>query len=264
MQSAADVEMLVCLRSASYLLKPRSCVSHLEVAISNGKGFNRHLRWPSEPVSLAPSVATVSCLARRSSEDLPNSTFDSTLLASLSLAMEPSRKRKRDVDAFLCPRCTQQCLRIATLGRHIHKCCPDLFSREVGTSDTVFGHSIFQLCCALTATDPHGRYFRFTRSAAALQEWTSCQETDSSTDDFLDKLSAKEEVLRQQAVRLQAPASLPTAVGPASCTLDDFFLAAGLNCLDLSTVLCSLLSSFMPLMLLESLYGKMCQQSLNS
>lgn len=57
----------------------------------------------------------------------------SLVAASLAVIMQPAKKRKRDVDPFLCPCCNQQCLRVETLGRHLHKCCPDLLSRQAST-----------------------------------------------------------------------------------------------------------------------------------
>ena len=46
--------------------------------------------------------------------------------ASLTLEMHPAKRRRRDVDAFFCPCCDQQCLHVDTLRRHLHKCCPDI------------------------------------------------------------------------------------------------------------------------------------------
>ncbi|KAK9787004.1 hypothetical protein WJX73_005248 [Symbiochloris irregularis] len=76
---------------------------------------------------------------------------------------QPSKRRKRDINAFLCPSCTQQCLRIQTLGTHITKCCPDLFYP---------------------------------------QEWEDCKDSEVKVEAFLESLLAKELKLRQQALAI--------------------------------------------------------------
>ena len=73
----------------------------------------------------APAVAVSDTLAELD---------DSLIAASLAVIMQPSRKRRRGMDAFLCPSCNQECLRVETLGNHLLRCCPDLLSRQAGAA----------------------------------------------------------------------------------------------------------------------------------